>query len=553
VTDTVPTRADSMPCAGARISEIDINTLPPSFGPAAGIWRFAQNVAGRHHEATQNHVVESFLSIHPGQMCTRLALDESERVLRAQPFLARANITTAPDTGGTVRVNVETEDEIPAIIGGRMSGSGIESLTLGDANLGGNGLRLEGSVTRGHAYRTGFGARFVDYGAFGFPITLNAEGNREPLGHVLAVGIAYPFYTDLQKAAWQANVRDDRQYVGIIRPAKDPLALPVQSRRWNAGGLGRFRLGAHVGIIGALVSGIDIRPGTEGIVVSDSGFVADTGSALAGRYARFRVTRPAVLAGARIVRYVRAIGFNTLTGTEDLPSGLQAGVLVGRGFQPAGERDLYLATSLFAGHATTSSFLGAQLELETRRTDSAGRFDDVIASGRGAWYLKHSETSTLVLSDELSAGWRAQLPLQLTFGSYDGGLRGYRGTWLAGARRNVVRAEQRWVLGSPFHRADIGFAGFADGGTLWAGDAPYGRTVPFRASVGVSVLAAFPSGSKRLLRADFAVPTTHEGNGRWELRFTYDDLTRRFWREPGDVARARTGATPSSLFTWPSR
>jgi hypothetical protein len=69
----------------------------------------------------------------------------------------------------------------------------------------------------------------------------------------------------------------------------------------------------------------------------------------------------------------------------------------------------------------------------------------------------------------------------------------------------------------------------------------------------VSVLAAYPAGSKRLLRLDVAVPTSRDGNRRLELRATASNLAGRFWKEPDDVTRARTGPVPSTLFEWPVR
>jgi hypothetical protein len=125
---------------------------------------------------------------------------------------------------------------------------------------------------------------------------------------------------------------------------------------------------------------------------------------------------------------------------------------------------------------------------------------------------------------------------------------------VAGSRRNVARAEARWSGTLVKRRADIGVATFGELGSLWAGDAPYGWTGS-RGSIGVSLLAAYPTRSKRLYRADVAIPLTRqgEGGGRVEVRFSSEDRTSRFWEEPNDVARARTGAVPSTLFAWPAR
>jgi hypothetical protein len=56
-------------------------------------------------------------------------------------------------------------------------------------------------------------------------------------------------------------------------------------------------------------------------------------------------------------------------------------------------------------------------------------------------------------------------------------------------------------------------------------------------------------------RVDLGFPLTRggAGGGKIEVRFSSEDRTTRFWEEPDDVARSRTGAAPSTLFAWPSR
>ena len=71
-----------------------------------------------------------------------------------------------------------------------------------------------------------------------------------------------------------------------------------------------------------------------------------------------------------------------------------------------------------------------------------------------------------------------------------------------------------------------------------------------KVGIGVGLLAAFPPQSQRLWRLDVAVPVSPDAHARGEIRLT-GYWTRRFWREPDDVARGRSGAAPSTIFTWP--
>jgi hemolysin activation/secretion protein len=133
-----------------------------------------------------------------------------------------------------------------------------------------------------------------------------------------------------------------------------------------------------------------------------------------------------------------------------------------------------------------------------------------------------------------------------------GGILGYHATALAGARRNVMRGEFRWSRPALIKGADLGIAPFAELGTIWEGDAPYGVTAT-RSTLGFSILAAYPTRSKRLYRADVGFPHTRGNGAGIEVRFSSQDRATDFWNEPEDVSRARTGAVPVSLFAWSTR
>src|SRR5207248_2574132 len=149
---------------------------------------------------------------------------------------------------------------------------------------------------------------------------------------------------------------------------------------------------------------------------------------------------------------------------------------------------------------------------------------------------------------EFSAGVRSRLPLQLSLGDWRGGVRGYGGSLLSGSARNVARLETRVARPSAIQGADAGIAVFAEAGSLRGSDAPYGVSAT-RSSVGLSLLGAYPTRAKRMMRIDFAVPFNRsDARTRGiEIRFTTEDRTSHFWVEPGDVSRARTGGVPSAI------
>ncbi len=536
------------------VTRIDITPGRPTFAGHAAKWRNAARAIGLHHTTTQPNVIRSFLALAVGAPCTEFRRAESERVLRAQPFLADARVLVVPDTGGGVAVFVETTDEIPVIVGGRFRGVKPDALSLGSDNIAGAGLRAEVAWENARGYRTGYGGRFVDYAAFDRPYRISIDAYQRRIGHDVGIELGHPFYTDLQRVSWHAGARSSSIYPHFARPANDPLALRIGDQRWDVTGIVRVFGTGTVALVGGGITGRHVDPASEAVIVTDTGFAADTGTTLRNRYSPFDVTRAGVIFGARRFSFHQVYGFDALTGAQDVPSGVAGALFVARGFPGMGEGDVFLSGATYAGIVRRGLWLANAAELEGRRDNVTPGWNSVVGSTRTALYLGGGPGTVLILSDELSGGLRSRLPLQLTFNDRFGGLRGYRTAEVAGERRNVARAEVRMSRRAVIRSADVGIGAFGEAGTLIAGDAPYGWTGS-RYSVGLSLLAAYPSRSKRMYRVDLAIPFTRsgEGGGKIELRLGTEDRTTRVWEEPQDVARARTGADPSALFAWPTR
>jgi outer membrane protein assembly factor BamA len=71
----------------------------------------------------------------------------------------------------------------------------------------------------------------------------------------------------------------------------------------------------------------------------------------------------------------------------------------------------------------------------------------------------------------------------------------------------VATLEHRAYLAWPFPRLfDLGSAVFVDAGRTWTGGDPFGRDSPVLVSAGAGLRVAFPPGSRRTYRLDFAFP-----------------------------------------------
>ncbi|MFL5636561.1 MAG: hypothetical protein ACJ79F_07615 [Gemmatimonadaceae bacterium] len=555
-TNAQPQSLNGLPvaCKGERISRIDIDAAPPFEITGDNMWQRALRFAARQHVTTKDAVIRRYLALQLGDSCTELRRAESERILRAQPFIADASVLAYADGRGGIVLSVSTVDEVSIIVGaGIGGGSGVHSLLLGEDNLVGSALHVETSWKKGARFRDIYAARFVDYQFLGRPYQLRVEGGRRELGSDWGTELSHPFLTDLQKVSWRTTAGNTNGYFYFRRPGALSAALKVGRSYSDIGGL--VRIGPPLGrlaLVGGSMSFEDENPDTRPVLITDAGPVNDTSQALINRYTKHQTARLNALGGFRNVHFVRVSGFDALEGTQDLRTGVQVGTVLGKGahFLRGKERDWFVSTDIYSGTATPISYAAVDIAGEGRRA-ADGHWDGVLAHGRGAVYLKPFNRQTIVSDLTFSGGWKQRIPFQLSFADRDGGLRGFRFSDVGGGRRLVARSEDRYLIGRYKDLATIAVAGFAEVGKLWAGDSPFGVTTPIYASMGVSLLAASPPQSRRTFRGDFAFPVRGPHGHGWEMRLTVTDVTRRFRVEPRDVFNSRERSVPATVFNWP--
>jgi hypothetical protein len=543
----------SRACEGRIVDQVVVRAGRPAFTGTSKKWREVARAMGLHHTTTREEVIESFLALHVGRPCTEFRRAESERVLRAQPFLSDATVRVVADSTGKVTVIVATVDEVPVLANVRFRGIKPEALTLGNGNIGGNALRLVGHVESGANYRTSLSAALTKNSMFGHPYLATLAVDRYQVGSLVVGEFGHPFYTDLQRVAWTMFFASGNNFPLFERPAGDALALPSSGEIWNVSTNTRVFGTTTVTLFGGAMGGRQFTPNDRGVVISDTGIVGDTGVALLFRYRPFRVGRLGLIAGIRRVNYQTVYGFDALVGGQDVARGGMLAAYVGAGVPALGEADMLVSSAFYVGAASANSLIATSAQTEARRAPN-GDWDSIIGSARTAFYWGKAPGVVFQLDDQFSGGWDSRLPFQLSFRDPDVGMLAYSSSGLAGGRRNVIHAELRWSAAALARNADFGVAAFGESGRLWDGGVPYGTNAT-RYSVGVGLLGAYPSRSKRLYRADLVLPLTRSGPGAGgvQLRFSSFDRTQVFWSEPLDVTSARTGTEPSRLFSWPTR
>jgi hypothetical protein len=547
-----PSRPAAAQCDGKIVSAIHIVPRDPSFIRFPRSLRPVARAVGLHHTTTKADVIGHFLLLSVGQPCTERLRAESERILRFQPFLADATVRAVSDTAGGVRIEVETIDEIPTVFSLRVHNGSPAALRIGNSNVDGHGIYLAVRGERGFAYRNGIGMQLVAYQMFGRPYTLAVVADRTPLGSTVSFALGHAFITDLQRTAWHVGLRDVRDYTSFLRPDGQAIALGARRRFADYGGVLRIGRAGRSAFVGGLVTHELVAPASQAVIVSDSGFVADTSTPLAGPFPRVRNMRLNAVLGVRSVSFQTVRGFDALAGAQDVATGVQFGAVVGQSVPwfGAADHDMFLSGDFYAGLGSTMAFAALRIEGEARHDQDRDRWDSMIASGRLALYVKPSPAYVLIGSGEFSGGRDERFPFQLRLGSRDGGVRGYNGSRVAGGMRTVARFEAHRSIGQLNRHVALGLATFADAGRVSAGDAPFGVDSRMKVGVGVGLLAAIPPQSRQLWRLDVAAPVSADAHARWEVRLTVT-RARDFWREPNDVTRARAGAAPSTIFTWP--
>ena len=539
-------------CDGQRITTITIHPQsPPMLGKPGSLRHLVSSVL-LQYRTTQTRIVQSFLQLKEGGICTEHRRAETERVLRAQPFLANAIVTATPDGPGAVAIDVTTVDEISLVIGASFSSTHVTSLKFGNSNLLGTGQYAAASWSQGDAYRDGFGVRYVNYAAFSSPQRLTLDAARDPVGSHALAALEHPFYTNLQHVAWHTGISYTNSYPSFDRIGDDPLSLGMHYFLADAGIVSRLDIGTRRVFLGGVVTYERMSTHDRGVVISDSGYVHEPDNLFDARFPDFHATRLSAVAGLRLLHYKRVTGYDALYGTQDFPLGVQLAGQIGRGLPHLGNTNWLFGGDVLGGHAFGPSFLGTRLSGEIQRDAETGGWAGLVTTARLIYYTKPGEHHTVIVTGDFAGAWRALLPYELTVGASRAGVRGFRGSQEGGAQRAVARIEDRWAIRRFGSWSAIGAAVFADAGKVWAGDVPYGVSSPVRSSVGVSLLAAVPAQSQTTWRVDIAAPLDRGAGAHRsiEIRFVSENRARNSLRQADDLSRARAGTAATNIFSW---
>lgn len=179
-------------CEGARVTAVEIRPEAPAIiDRSAPRWARPVLRVLLQSRTTDASAIRPYVLLGEGESCSEFDRAETERLLRAQPYLAEAKVRTEAEEGG-VRAIVETQDDIPLIVGLSLDDGAPSRVLFGNANVLGLGMLASAEWERGYAYRDGFGAHFAHYHLLGGRRVAKLDAVRSPLSADYSASVARP-------------------------------------------------------------------------------------------------------------------------------------------------------------------------------------------------------------------------------------------------------------------------------------------------------------------------------------------------------------------------
>ncbi len=497
-----------------RIGEIRIHTLDV-FAPEEEARGWVYRAANGLHIETQEAVIRRFLLFEEGEAYDPSLLAQTERNLRALPFLRSATVTALAPRDGTVDVDVVTKDAWTTALAVKFGrGGGVVTWAAGVTEQNVLGLGKEvGFLYDDDVERTTRRFQYKDpslLASYWAASVLYADNSD---GYQRLVGIRRPFVSSVDPHAgdafWNRFKQDDRIYSsGVVESEFSQRHEQVRI----SGGMALSRGSSRAR---RLAAGID--------------FFQDEFTALPGQ-------TEGPLPTTRDFRYV-FVGFedvqtdfiserfvNRSERMEDFNLGTRIAAQVGISPRAFGAPDNSFAV---AAEFSSGWRIGSDAFLQagaTFRSRLDGGIENGMLHGILTFVWKHPThlLQTTVAQLAFDRGWNLDRDIQF-FADGDHGLRGYHLYAFEGNRRIVANVEHRIFGGfEVLQLFSLGAAVFVDSGVAVPPGVPLTlSSLKTDAGVGLRI-GISRSASSSVLRLDCAYAFNEDPLGRrgWLLSFS---------------------------------
>ncbi len=470
---------------------------------------FLFGIANFLHIDTKEEVIRREMLVKEGDLADPALLEESERNLRAQPYIREVHVTTEPAPGGEVDVVVRTQDtwttqpRASISVGG---GSNRSSLGIVETNLLGYGKRFR------LLYRSGIDRdsslfEYTDPRILGTRWLAIGTYQDTSDGRVAEGSVQYPFYALGTPWGGGAALSSRREENRVFSHFGDEIA--------------RFRRKQEtfVARAGHLIS-------------DDPSVIWRAGLSYQRREASFRhltrTTDPTLLPFDRResapglwihreeVNYVRESHLNLFDRIEDLNLGNVFDAEIGyssRGLDALRDEPIFTISDrqgfdMGPGRKAFLYFYGSGRHRDGDLRNAVAELEGIVY-----WRLPFVFDNTLVVHAKGDWAHHLDRDTQLILGTSNG-LRGFDVRQFVGEKRFVFNVEDRmFFVNDLFHLVSLGAVTFFDAGYVWARHQGV-QLDRMASSAGVGLRFDAPrSSSEALFRIDVAVPITDGGSG----------------------------------------
>jgi Omp85 superfamily domain len=506
-----------------RIRSIVVQNLPV-FGPDERLdevpllpdLTFVFDAANLLHIDTKEQVIRRELLVHEGDLADPRLLEESERNLRAQPYIRRVRVLTEPAPDGQVDVIVRTQDtwtlqpRASFSVGG---GTSRSSFGIVESNLLGYGKKLR-LLYRSGIDRSSALFGYVDPRVLGTRWSAGGDYQDTSDGRVAEGAINYPFFALETPWAGGAGYSSRNERDRVFDHFGEETASFRRRQESFVSRLGH-RFGKDPGVIWRL--GVFYRRNEETFSDLSAGAPPDL------LPANQRVSAPGFFVHREVVDFVRERHLNLFDRIEDLNLGNVFDAEFGYSWRAldALDDEPILTSSDRQGFDLGRGRKAFLFGLITGRYEDGDVRNAVLEVEGIAFYrLNLPYDNTLVGHVKTDLGRNLDGDTQIFLGNFNG-LRGFDTRQFVGEKRFLVNFEDRlFFVNDLFHVVSIGAVIFFDSGYVWKPN----QGVDFRrlaTSAGIGLRVDAPRGAgEALFRLDLAVPITDGGSGNHGVGIT---------------------------------
>jgi hypothetical protein len=468
-------------------------------------------LADRLHIETRRPVIEKFLLFREGDIYQPERLYETERNLRALPFLKSASVTASPPHDGVVDIRVVTQDSwsiAPETQAGSRGGMATYGATISENNFLGLGKDIElgwskGVDRRQLALNYNDPAFFAPYLRAHFGYAHTSDGyNRQ-------FNVRRPFFAFSTPWASDATFTAFRQNDRLYRDGREVSRIQQNHRDFGAS------------------YGFALNPNdlTARRITFSLRSINDHFTSISGHQG-FECTREFRYVLMRYDHvendFLKANFVNKDLRYEDFNLGRRYSVEGGVSPKAFGVATTTGIVNLRGGNGyrlSEGSFVmtsgGISSRLSSGIENAIGTANVLYVNRKGTDF-----PNTLLAHLAVSSGWRPDPELQF-FADGLNGLRGYRAHSFLGNKTIILNVEERFYLGREILQlASPGVVAFIDAGN--ATNDGFGSLMRLKSDIGIGIRVGLPRTPKNLLRVDFAYGLNQDPRGRrgWLVSFS---------------------------------